>query len=74
MIDCNNCIKEMNTRNCKNCSANPVKYIVSVSVICDKSCSQYSDREWLGCKPVTGDCARADRVVTVLTAMGVLKE
>jgi hypothetical protein len=75
MIDkCENCIKPITARNCKPCSSNPSKFILSISVSCDKSCSQYIDRAELGCKPITGECLRADRIVTILNALGVLKE
>jgi hypothetical protein len=71
---CLNCIKAMTIRNCKTCPSNPTKYIISISVQCDKDCSQYVDREELGCHPITGECLRADQVVQILTALGVLKQ
>jgi hypothetical protein len=74
MDKCERCIKAVSARNCKGCASNPSKFILSFSVKCDKSCSQYVDRVELACSPVTGNCLRADYLVSYLKCLGVLKD
>lgn len=74
MTNCESCIKEV-TNECFGCVDNPLQHLMSLNVVCTKSCPRYRKRGLYQCRPTTdGTCIRADKLVELLQTLQCMEE